>query len=91
MAMEMKQQMDKGIPLKRILLNANKDINRLHYYAVGTLLKDFCAQLPRPIFGFQACGRLIDTHQQKLSEPETLTIYIAIFTEMETVRGGLRI
>lgn len=85
MAASMREQMDEGIPLKRILLNANKQITRIHYYAVGTLLKEFCDQLPRPIFGFQACGRLIETHERNLMESEKLKIFVAIFTEMDTV------
>lgn len=82
----MRRQLNEGIPLKRILLNANKQINKIHFYAVGTLLKEFCDQLPRPIFGFQACGRLVETFNLNLPEDEQLKIFIGIFTEMETVR-----
>lgn len=81
----MKKELDSGVPLKRILLNDHKNITKAHYYAVGILLKDFCDQLPRPVFGFQACGRLIETYEKHLPSEQTLTIFIGIFSEMRTV------
>ena len=81
----MKKELDEGVPLKRILLTLHKTIQKKHFYAVGILLKDFCDQLPRPVFGFQACGRLVDTHSQNLPEQQTLAIYVGIFSEMRTV------